>query len=136
LEKFIKHIDMSKNLHLISQKIGAIGHGLLRFREGPEQQSMQVSMSVDEGAFLNCIIRDDKEDKILLNREVSLIQRNKEDYLYISGRIDDEVKTNCKIVSLHIVKACWFTRKRKGSAVWLQQKCVYENPVKEIVKAS
>ena len=118
---------MSKKLHLIGQKIQAIRYGLLRFTEGTEMQSMQVSTSLDDGIHLNCIIREGEETP-LLNKRVCLIQKNKDDYLYVSGEIDDEVRTNCKIVSLRIAKACWFTRKRKGNAVWLQEKYIYQHP--------
>lgn len=125
---------MSKKLHLIGQKIQAIRYGLLRFNEGTDQQTMQVSTSIDEESHLNCIIKDEGYHTPLLNRRVSLIQKHKDDYLYISGEIDDEVRTSCKVVSLKIDKACWFTRKRKGNVVWLQEKYIYQSP--EIDKAS
>jgi hypothetical protein len=127
LVKFINPTNMSKKLHLISQKIQAIRYGLLRFQEDGNQQTMQVSTSMDDGLHLSCIIREGDEMP-LLNRRVSLIQKHKDDYLYISGEIDDEVKLNCKIVSFRIAKACWFTRKRKGNTVWLQEKYIYQQP--------
>jgi len=126
---------MTKKLHLIGQKIQAIRYGLLRFGEGTELQTMQVSTSMDDGIHLNCIIREGEETP-LLNRRVCLIQKNKDDYLYVSGQIDDEVKANCKIVSLRIAKACWFTRKRKGNTVWLQEKYIYQDPAAIIDRAS
>ena len=126
---------MNKKLHLIRQKVETIRHGLLRFNGGAGQQT-QVSSSIDADNQLNCIIKDHNVGNSLLNSRVSLIQKNNDDYLYISGRIDDEVKTNCKIVSFKISKACWFIRKRKGNAIWLQEKYIYECPEKEIEKAS
>jgi hypothetical protein len=82
---------------------------------------------MDDGVHLSCIIREG-EEMPLLNRRVSLIQKHKDDYLYISGEIDDEVKLNCKVVSFRIAKACWFTRKRRGNTVWLQEKYIYQQP--------
>lgn len=127
LVKFINPTNMSKKLHLISQKIQAIRYGLLRFQEGGNQQTMQVSTSMDDGVHLSCIIRE-ADEMPLLNKRVSLIQKHKDDYLYISGEIDDEVKLNCKVVSFRIAKACWFTRKRRGNTVWLQEKYIYQVP--------
>jgi hypothetical protein len=126
---------MSKKLHLISQKIQAIRYGLLRFQEDGNQQTMQVSTSMDDGDHLSCIIRE-ADEMPLLNKRVSLIQKHKDDYLYISGEIDDEVKLNCKVVSFRIAKACWFTRKRKGNTVWLQEKYIYQEPGSAIDIAS
>ncbi|MEO7923534.1 MAG: hypothetical protein ABIR30_07640 [Chitinophagaceae bacterium] len=126
---------MSKKLHLITQKIGDIQNALLRFGEGAEQYSMHVRMSIDKGPMLFCIINEDN-DELLLNKQVSLIQKKNDDYLYISGHINDEVKTGCKVVSLRIGKACWFTRKRKGSAVFLQEKYIYQSEENKIELAS
>ena len=126
---------MNKKLQLITQKVETIRHGLLRINGGAGQHT-QVSTSIDFDNQLNCIIKDENADNKLLNRQVSLIQKNNNDYLYISGRVNDEVKSKCKVVSFKIVKACWFTRKQKGTAVWLQEKYIYECPDKEIIKAS
>ncbi len=125
---------MSKTLQLIHQKIETMRHGILRVREGTKQQRMQVSTSVYDGHHLNCVFKDNDTEEELLNREVVLIQRNDNDYLYITGHIDDEVKKNCKVVSLRIIKACWFTRKKRGRVAWLQQKYMYESPRYELKK--
>ena len=105
----------------------SLRYGLLRFREGAEHQTVQVSTSVYDGQRLNCIFNDPDNGDPLLNREVVLIQKNGDDYFYITGRIDAEIKKICKVASLTITKACWFTRKKKGTVAWLQQKCVYES---------
>ncbi len=125
---------MNKKLHLIRQKIETMRYGLLRLSEGVEQQTMEVSTSVNDDHLLNCIIKSDTG--LLLNREVAFIQKKGNDYLYVSGRIDDEVENTCKIVSLRIIKACWFTQKKRGSVVWLKEKYIYENPEKIIELAS
>lgn len=128
METFINHISMSKTLQLIHQKIETMRHGLLRVREGTEQQRMQVSTSLYDRHHLNCVFKENDSEGELLNREVVLIQRNDNDYLYVTGHIEDEVKKNCKVVSLRIIKACWFTRKKRGRVAWLQQKYMYESP--------
>ncbi len=127
---------MSKKLKLIKQKVEAICFGLLRCSDGDERQSFQVSTSFDNNHLLNCTIQDENEKECsLLNRKVSLIQKNDNDYLYLSGQVDEEVK-DFKIVSLRITKACWYVRKRKGNVVWLQEKCMYQVPEETIEKAS
>lgn len=126
---------MSNKLQLIRQKVEDICYGLLRFSEGDERQTLQVSTSFDHNHLLNCIIQNEGENNSLLNRQVSLIQKNENDYLYLTGQVDEEVR-GYKIVSLRITKACWFIRKRKGNVVWLQQKCVYQVPEGQIEKAS
>ena len=128
---------MNKSLHIIQQKIGAMRFGLLSVGEGSDKQRLQVSTSrINEGNRLNCIINGALNKGPLLNREVVLIQKSNNDYLYVSGRVDDEVKTSSKVVSLSITKACWFVRKSKGSTAWLRQKYIYENPERRIDIAS
>jgi len=118
---------MNKKLDLINQKIGDIQFGLLRFSNKGAQKSMQVRTAVADDHLLNCIIINDSPGTRLLNRNVSLIQKNHDDYLYISGRISGEVQNTSKIISLYIKKACWFTLKKKGNVTWLQEKYIYEN---------
>ncbi len=123
---------MNRTLNLMHHKIETIRHGLLRLREGEGQLSVQVSTSVYDGRRLNCVFKESHPGNPLLNRDVVLIQKKGEDYFYIAGRVDDEVKQHCKIVSLKITKACWFIRKKRGNVVWMQQKCVFESPEKKI----
>jgi hypothetical protein len=120
---------MNRSLHIIQQKIGSMRVGLLSVGEGADKRRLQVSTSrINEGNKLNCVINSTPFSSSLLNREVVLIQKNNNDYLYVSCRVDDEVKTSSKVVSLSITKACWFVRKSKGSTAWLRQKYIYENP--------
>ena len=80
-----------------------------------------------DGSGVSIMVKDEAQKTSLLNREVNLIQKKDDDYLYISGMVDDEVKSTGKIIRLKIIKAFWFTRKKKGSAVWLQEKFIYED---------
>jgi hypothetical protein len=124
--KFINHIKMANKLELIRKKVESIRYGLLRFSEGALRRSMEVQALPGNEFALNCVIKDDKFQASLLNREVNLVQKKDDDYLYISGKVDDEVRSQGKTIRLKIIKAFWFTRKKKGSAVWLQEKFTYE----------
>jgi hypothetical protein len=127
---------MYKTLSVIREKIESIGYGLLRVSDEDEQQVMRISPSFTNTDSLNCIINCDDSSKSLLNRKVRIIQKQENDYLYISGLINDEVENNCKVVSLKIIKACWFIKKKRGSVVWLQEKYMYETTREKIEKAS
>jgi hypothetical protein len=122
---------MSNKLDLIRKKVEAIRYGLLRFSDGMMRQTMQVKTLAHGASGVSCIIKDEGNKTSLLNREVNLIQKKDDDYLYISGTVDNEVKTRDKTISLKIIKAFWFTRKKKGSAVWLQEKFTYEDDIEK-----
>jgi hypothetical protein len=126
---------MNRSLQIIQQKVGSMRYGLLRFPDS-EKPRIQVSTTLDDKNRLNCVIRGLEGDDKLLNKEVVLIQKNNKDYLYITGRIEDEVETSSKVISLSITKACWFVRKAKGSISWMRQKYMYENPVSNLEIAS
>lgn len=132
--KYINHINMSRKLHLIRQKVESICYGMLRFSDGSVRTSMEVRALSNNGSRLSCIIKDNTQTTSLLHRQVNLIQKKDNDYLYISGEVDDEVKAKDKTISLKINKAFWFTRKQKGNSVWLQEKFIYD--MDEIEKAS
>jgi len=88
---------MKENLAIISQKIGDIQFGLLRFSNKGEQKTMQVMTTIaDKQQLLNCTVIGDNPGTRLLNRNVSLVQKNKDDYLYIIGRISGEVERTSK----------------------------------------
>lgn len=127
---------MNRSLQIIQQKVGSMRHGLLKFPDEGEKPRLHVSTTLDNANKLNCVIKESPGNERLLNKEVVLIQKNNKDYLYISGRIDDEVNTTSKVISLTINKACWFVRKAKGNMSWLRQKYMYENPERNIDMAS
>ncbi|MEI9946975.1 MAG: hypothetical protein WDN26_22485 [Chitinophagaceae bacterium] len=119
---------MNKSLHYIQQKSEAIQDGLLRFRDKQGDLSLLVKTSSnEEDSSLNCILTDPAECKKLMNRKVNLVQKRNDDYLYISGKVSAEVTKGSKILSIHILKACWFERKSKGGVSWLSEKYIYEN---------
>jgi hypothetical protein len=123
---------MNKTIDLMHQKMEILKYGLLRVRQENEMLSVQVSTSVYDGKRLDCIFEESNTGSQLMNRDLVLIQKNGDDYFYITGRMDEETKKPGKVVSLRIIKACWFIRRKKDNVVWMQQKCVFELPEKKI----
>lgn len=108
----------------ICGKISAIQLGLLRYKRNGKTISHQVKIVVNDNHTLNCVVSGDLPAEKLVNKNVTLIQKDRENYMYIGGRIAKEVKNNTLILSIDMAKACWFILKRKGSVSWLQEKCV------------
>lgn len=115
-------------LNRILRKVGTVQLGLLRTENDNGKLSWQARAGTNENV-LNCIIENkEDEDMIsLLSRNVSLIQKDKHDYLYITCRVKEEVKKNSVIImSLEVLRACWFTRRTRGNMRWLQEKYMYD----------
>lgn len=115
----------TRTLRSIKEKIGDIQFGLLRFREKNEQMTLQVKLAENEGSFLSCLLTDAIPEK-MINRDVNLIQKCHDDYLYVAGTVTDALPDSNRILSVEIKKACWFVKKSRGSTSWLQQKYIYE----------
>jgi hypothetical protein len=127
---------MSNTLQKIVRKIEAVQRGLLRVESADQKLLMQARIGKNE-ELLNCIVDIDGCQLSLLERHVSLIQKDKEDYLYISCKVTDEVRKDAAvIISMEILKACWFTRRTRGSVSWLQEKYMYEVLQQDISLAS
>lgn len=116
---------MEKTRPNIREKIGAIQVGLLRYSHKGKKLSLPVRIAVEENDSLNCVIADELPPQKLLNKNITLIQKDHDNYLYIGGRISREVQRNRLVLSIDITKACWFIRKSKGSVTWLQEKYIY-----------
>jgi hypothetical protein len=118
---------MGKNIHNnIQEKIDSLQNALLRFKHNGKKVSLCVKVTVNEDDSLNCLlVSDDLPFQKLSNKDVTLIQRDHENYMYIGGRIAQKAKANKMILSIDIQKASWFIRRSKGSVTWLQEKCVY-----------
>ena len=116
---------MKKELSHIRKKINDLQIGLLRFRDNGEQVTLQVSAKSKEDDTIHCIITGDTELSRLANSNVNLVQKWENDYLYISGRVKEKV-SNQKMLSFKIIRACWFTKKSKGTLSWLQEKYIYD----------
>ena len=117
---------MDKDLTSIVKKIGSIQFGLLRFKDKKKQLTLQVKATTNgEDASLNCLITDDKHYPKLINKNIHLIQKYHEDYLYTTGKVIMEGQSNNRILFVRIVKAHWFVRKSRGNVSWLQEKLIY-----------
>ena len=117
---------METTQHIIHEKINAIQIGLLRCTHKGEKISVPVKIAIGDNNQLNCVATlDTVPARKLLHKEVTLIQKDHNNYLYIGGRINHEVRNKTLIFSMDITKACWFVRKSKGSVTWLQEKYVY-----------
>jgi hypothetical protein len=115
----------NKNLSLIKQRIGDIQCGLLRFEDKNKQVTLQVKVTANEDTSLNCIVTNEYSQK-LVNKNVHLIQKYRDDYLHIAGKVSGEIEKNNRILAVQIERACWFVRQSKGNVSWLRQKCLYE----------
>lgn len=109
----------------IYEKISSIQLALLRYKQNGKKVSIPVRITVNDDNSLNCVAWDDQPSEKLMDKQVTLIQKDRENYMYIGGRISKEVKKNKTIFSVRIKKACWFIRKSKGAVTWLQEKCTH-----------
>ncbi len=118
---------MKTTAYTIQDKIDSIQVGLLRYKVNGKQVTRQVRITIgtDDQDTLSCVILDELPSQKLLNKNVTLIQKDQDNYMYIGGRISNEIHKNKLILSVDIKKACWYIRKSKGSVSWLQEKCVY-----------
>lgn len=118
---------MNKELHLIREKIGNIQFGILRCRENDVQKTWQVKAAPDENNVLHCIVSGEMAGEDIIDKQVNLIQKNHDDYLFITGKVSAEARRKVQVLSINIEKACWFVRRSKGATSWLKQKYIYEN---------
>ncbi len=123
---------MSKDLQKIRKKIQNIQFGILRCRQKDNQQSWQVKATSDDDNVLHCLVESEEPYADILNKNVNLVQKHHDDYLYITGKVDAEVHDNVKILSIRILKACWFVRRQRGSVTWLQEKYMYQHEELEL----
>jgi hypothetical protein len=116
---------MNNPLRSIRNKIDTIQLGLLRYDDKKKKITLHVTAKANTNNTLTCTIADAMDLNKLANKKVSLVQKSEDDYLYISGEVNERVDANTKTLSINILKACWFVRKSKGSLSWLQEKHVY-----------
>lgn len=115
---------MEKTTLNIQEKIGAIQLGLLRYKHNGKKITLSVKIAVNENNSLS-IISDEAPVQKLVNKNVTLIQKDNENYMYIGGRISKHAQKDTSLLSVDITKACWYVRQTEGSVTWLQEKCVY-----------
>ena len=118
---------MDNTLQKILRKVESVQVGLLRAENKNEKILLQARAGSNQD-LLNCVVHKQEEDTLSYDfRQVNLIQKDKQDYLYITCRVKEQTQNNKAVVmSMEVLKACWFTRRSKGSVSWLQQKYSYE----------
>jgi hypothetical protein len=91
--------------------------------------TLQVQATTNEDdASLNCLIMDTINHPKMINKNIHLIQKYHQDYLYITGKVVMEGNSNNNILHIRIVKAHWFVRRSRGNVSWLKEKYMYEPP--------
>ncbi len=60
------------------------------------------------------------------NKRVNLIQKSNNDYIYLSGVVEEKPGLNSRTLQIRLYKAAWFVKKSKGNLSWLQEKYVYD----------
>src|SRR5690349_18594880 len=106
---------MNSELRFIREKISDIQFGILRCRENDVQKSWQVKAAPDENNVLHCIVSGDIAGSEIVDKQVNLIQKYKNDYLFITGKVSAEARNKVQVLSINIAKACWFVRRSKGA---------------------
>src|SRR5689334_1218392 len=128
---------MSNKLNVILQEVISIQTGLLRFRHREKQQNLQVKVVFGGENSLHCVINSELPGNMKIRgKRIHLIQKYSDNYFFISGYIMREVQETNRILSIGIIKASWFIRKRRGSVTWLREKHTYENEQQALSMAS
>ena len=128
---------MSNKLNVILQEVISIQSGLLRFRHREKQQNLQVKVVIGGENSLHCVITSDMPSNMKIRgKRVHLIQKYNDNYFFISGYILREVQETTRILSVGIIKASWFIRKRRGAVSWLREKHTYEKGQETMLLAS
>ncbi|MFI5131047.1 MAG: hypothetical protein ACHQFX_13690 [Chitinophagales bacterium] len=128
---------MSNKLSVILHEVISVQAGLLRFRHREKQQNLQVKVVFGGDNSLHCVITSETPLQMKIRgKKVHLIQKYSDNYFFISGYILREVQETNRIVSIGIIKASWFVRKRRGSVSWLREKYTYETNPEQLSLAS
>lgn len=120
---------MNRNFYPIGQKINAIKKGLLKYSEGEETITQHVVMkSYNEKMLLCALVETGKPAfRNMTNRRVNLIQKSNNDFIYLSGVVEEKADLNKRTLHIRLFKASWFIKKSKGNLSWLQEKHVFDD---------
>ena len=72
----------------------------------------------------------------LITKQVNLVQKQGDDYIYITAIVSAQRTKIRTIITLQIQKACWMIRKIKGSVSWLEEHFIYERMQTSLKAAS
>jgi hypothetical protein len=118
---------MNHKLKMILSEVASIQLGLLRFRNEEGPQNLQVKIAVNSGDCLHCAITGEIRSDIKTgNKKIHVIQKQHNNYFFISGSVSGEIPDNSRFFSVAIHKASWFEKKRRGNMTWLKEKYTYE----------
>lgn len=117
-----------KSLKYILGKIGDIRHAILRSRQDHKTTSVQLEAIEGNEESIEWIIKDETAEAFV-NKQVSIVQKLNDDYIYITGLVTSQRLQKETTLRIQILKACWMVRKIEGNLTWLEEKLVYElNP--------
>ena len=85
----LNRMGMKKKMLYIGQKIDAIQFGLLRFRNKKGRMALEVKTKVNDENSLLCFIEEKTDLRKLVNKKVNVVQRSADDYLYITGQVEE-----------------------------------------------
>lgn len=125
---------MSTTLNYIKRKVTSIRFAILRCRNEQTNKSWQIKVDPADSENLQCVLDTDVAWEDVLNQNVNIVQKDKDNYLYITGRVTPKESGDRRTFSVSILKACWFIRKSRGHVSWLQEKYVYENFLSEDIE--
>ncbi len=124
---------MSAILQKILNKSASIQLGLVRMEEqgvAKNSRKNRVLLPARAGfdeTRLHCLVKNDASVPKDCSETVSLIQRDKGNYIYITGIVKGKKnRDNLSVLSIEVVRAFWFIRCAKGSVTWLKEKYLYE----------
>lgn len=124
---------MSTILQKILSKSASIQLGLVRMEQPDDadnNKAKRVLLPARTGfdeSRLHCVVKNDEVATERCSDTVSLIQRDKANYIYITGVVrEKENADNISVLSIEVTRAFWFIRCAKGSVTWLKEKYLYE----------
>ena len=127
---------MSNKLSTILQEVTAVQSGQLRFRHREIQQDIEVKVAFGGERILHCVFTGQVPANLRMRgKKVHLIQRHKDDYLFVAGYIIREVQNTARVISIDITKASWFVQKRRGDVSWLREMHTYQSESGELSAA-
>jgi hypothetical protein len=120
---------MNHKLKIILGEVASIQLGLLRFRNADGPQNLQVKIAGNpDDYYLHCAITGEIVADINKgDKRIHVIQKNHNNYFFISGSLSGAIPDNSRVFSVAVHKASWFEKKRRGKMTWLREKYTYEN---------
>lgn len=117
---------MKNQLPRILSNLQGVSSAILRCRKDNAVYSKMVEITdYTETKMICCLQQGDtwsSDDKI-----VSLIIKNKLHYLYCTGKVSRQF-LNGRLVTLELIKAALFIRKKNNESSWMEELYHFEEP--------